>query len=186
MATKRLFIAAEPPQHIVDGCRDIIDGLRAAGDGIRWVKPGGIHLTMKFFGDVEENRIPEISDAAEVIAGLGAVDLVVEGLGTFPGGGRPRVVWVGIGGDVERFVTARDLLDGALSEIGFPREDRPFRGHLTLGRIKGRSPVALTTRLEKSRNISLGEMHVEGVHLIQSDLRPSGAVYTPLAFYPLT
>jgi len=186
MATKRLFIAAEPPQHIIDGCRDIIDGLRAAGDGIRWVKPSGIHLTMKFFGDVDDARIPEISDAAGIIEGSGAVDLVVKGLGTFPGGGRPRVVWVGIEGDVERFVTARDLLDGALSEIGFPPEDRPFRGHLTLGRIKGRPPVALSARLEQSRNISLGEMRVEGVHLIQSDLKPSGAVYTPLAFYPLT
>jgi len=186
MATKRLFIAAEPPQHIIEGCRNVIEGLRASGDGIRWVKPHGIHLTMKFLGDVEESRIPEIHEAAEIIKGSGAIDLTVEGLGTFPGGKRPRVVWVGIAGDLNRLVAARDMLDGALSGIGFPREDRPFRGHLTLGRVKGRVPIALGARLEESRNVSLGEMRVEGFSLIQSDLKPSGAVYTPLAFYSLT
>jgi 2'-5' RNA ligase len=186
MATKRLFIAAEPPQHIIDGCRNVIDTLRAAGNGIRWVRPHGIHLTMKFFGDVEESRIPEINEAAKVLQGRGAIDLEVKGLGTFPGGKRPRVVWVGIEGDIDRFVSIRDILDGALSEIGFPAEERPFRGHLTLGRVKGRVPVQLSARLDESRNIALGEMRVEGVHLIQSDLKPSGAVYTPLAFYPLT
>lgn len=186
MATKRLFIAAEPPQHVIEGCRGVIEKLKTAGDGIRWVKSHGIHLTMKFFGDVEESRIPEINNAVEIIKGSGAIDLSVEGLGTFPGGQRPRVIWVGITGDLDRIITARDVLDGALAEIGFPREDRPFRGHLTLGRVKGRVPVALTARLEESRNVSLGEMRVEGFSLIQSDLKPSGAVYTPLAFYPLT
>lgn len=186
MATKRLFIAAEPPHHIIEGCRDLIEGLKTAGDGIRWVKSHGIHLTMKFFGDVDESRIPQINDAAEIITGIGSIDLSVEGLGTFPGGQRPRVIWVGISGDLDRIVTARDTLDGALSGIGFPREDRPFRGHLTLGRVKGRVPVALAARLEESRNVSLGEMRVEGFSLIQSDLKPSGAVYTTLAFYPLT
>jgi len=186
MATKRLFIAVEPPQHIIEGCRDIIEGLRSAGDGIRWVKSHGIHLTMKFFGDVDESRIPEINDAAGILSGSGAIDLVVEGLGTFPGGKRPRVVWVGIAGDLDRLVKARNMLDEALSGIGFSREDRPFRGHLTLGRVKGRIPVALAMSLEESRNISLGEMRVERFSLIQSDLQPSGAVYTPLSFYSLT
>ncbi|MBN1882062.1 MAG: RNA 2',3'-cyclic phosphodiesterase [Deltaproteobacteria bacterium] len=186
MATKRLFIAAEPPQHVVDGCRDVIEKLKGAGDGIRWVKPHGIHLTVKFFGNVDESRIPEISDAAGVLSGSGAIDLAVGGLGTFPGKKRPRVIWIGITGDLDRLVTARDMLDGALSGIGFPREDRPFRAHLTLGRVKERIPVALVSRLEQSRDISLGAMRVEGFSLIQSDLKPSGAVYTPLAFYSLT
>ena len=141
---------------------------------------------MKFFGDVSESRIPEINNAAAVLSGSGAIDLSVGGLGTFPGGGRPRVIWIGITGEIDRLVTARDMLDGALSEIGFPKEGRPFRAHLTLGRVKGRVTVALSTRLEELRNTELGTMRVEGLSLIQSDLKPSGAVYTPLAFYSLT
>ena len=113
------------------------------------------------------------------------IRLIVGGLGTFPGAKKPRVIWVGLSGEVRRIVEVRDSLEEAFSRIGYPEEKRPFRPHLTLGRVKGKPSEGLLERIEGKKDVDLGEMIIRGFHLIKSDLMPSGAVYTHLDYYPL-
>jgi 2'-5' RNA ligase len=183
----RLFIAADIDPALRGKLSDLIDTLSKPRDGVRWVKEKGIHLTLKFFGAVDEKEVPRITAASrEAVAGTGDITLSVGGIGTFPKGKRPRVIWVGIGGEVDRLKGVKDALEDALYPLGYPKEERPFNPHLTLGRVRGRVPVELLEKIDELQTCDMGEMVISGLHLFQSELRPTGAVYTPLAQYPLT
>jgi len=182
----RLFIATDPPPELMDELKKLVDALKAPHDGVKWARPNGIHLTVKFFGNVQESRIPTIIDVSRrACSGIGEIRLTVKGIGTFPGGSRPRVLWVGLEGDIERIAELRDALDDALNGAGFPREERGFTAHLTLGRVKERMPVELVRKIESVKDVTLGDMVVSGFHLFKSDLRPTGAVYTSLAYFSI-
>ncbi|MDP2840106.1 MAG: RNA 2',3'-cyclic phosphodiesterase, partial [Syntrophales bacterium] len=165
---------------IQDRLRKLIRG------DLRWIRPEGIHLTLKFFGDVPENAVADISAVAgPAAAAVGPFELAIGGAGVFPDPIRPRVVWLGMNGEVARLVAFQQRLERALGETGFPPEERPFRPHLTLGRVK--SPKGLTgiaEALEKGETVTTGSFTASGISLFQSDLTPRGAVYTRLAEYP--
>ncbi|MEK6534878.1 MAG: RNA 2',3'-cyclic phosphodiesterase [Thermodesulfobacteriota bacterium] len=185
--TIRAFLALDPPEEILREIERIQDRLRKLIRGdLRWVRPEGIHLTLKFFGDVSENAVVNISVVAgQAAAAVGSFELAIGGTGVFPDPSRPRVVWLGMNGEVARLVTFQQGLERALREIGFPPEERPFRPHLTLGRIK--SPKGLTglaEALEKEKTVTAGRFTASGLSLFQSELTPRGAVYTRLAGYP--
>ena len=185
--TIRAFLALDPPEEILREIGRIQDRLRKLIHGdLRWVRPEGIHLTLKFFGDISENAVVNISAVAgQAAAAVGPFELAIGGTGVFPDPSRPRVVWLGMNGEVARLVTFQQGLERALWEIGFPPEERPFRPHLTLGRIK--SPKGLTglaEALEKEKTVTAGMFTASGLSLFQSDLTPRGAVYTRLAGYP--
>ena len=185
--TIRVFLVFDLPEGILGEIGRIQNRLRRLIQGdLRWVRPGGIHLTLKFFGDISENAVVNISTVAgQVAAAVQPFELAIEGMGVFPDPHRPRVVWLGMSGDAARLVTFQQGLERALGEIGFPSEERPFRPHLTLGRIK--SPKGLTglaEALEKGRAVAAGRFTASGLGLFQSDLTPRGAVYTRLAAYP--
>ena len=185
--TIRAFLALDPPEEILREIERIQDRLRKLIRGdLRWVRPEGIHLTLKFFGDVSENAVVNISVVAgQAAAAVGSFELAIGGTGVFPDPSRPRVVYLGMNGEVARLVTFQQGLERALREIGFPPEERPFRPHLTLGRIK--SPKGLTglaEALEKEKTVTAGRFTASGLSLFQSELTPRGAVYTRLAGYP--
>jgi 2'-5' RNA ligase len=185
--TIRAFLALDPPEEILREVGRIQDRLRKLVHGdLRWVRPEGIHLTLKFFGDISENAVESISAVAgHAAAEAGPFELAIGGMGVFPDLSRPRVVWLGMNGEVARLVTFQQGLERALGEIGFPPEERPFRPHLTLGRIK--SPKGLTGLaevLEKEKTVTAGSFTASALSLFQSDLTPRGAVYTRLATYP--
>jgi 2'-5' RNA ligase len=185
--TIRAFLALDPPEEILREIGQIQDRLRKGIHGdLRWVRPEGIHLTLKFFGDISESMVVNISAVAgQAAAAVGPFELAIGGTGVFPDPSRPRVVWLGMNGEVARLVTFQQGLERALGEIGFPPEERPFRPHLTLGRIK--SPKGLTglaEALEKEKMVTVGSFTAFGLSLFQSDLTPRGAVYTRLAGYP--
>lgn len=159
---------------------------QAAGPGVRvqWVKPDSIHLTLKFLGDIPEERVAEIKNAlAGVTARHVRFQVQAEGLGAFPGPRAPRVLWVGLpehGGELTRL--ASDV-EAALVAIGFAQESKPFHPHLTLARIKERSREvgrALSQGGLLEQEMKLGSLAVDAVRLMQSELRPSGAVYAEL------
>ena len=111
--------------------------------------------------------------------------LSIGGAGVFPDPRRPRVLWLGMNGDVERLLAFQKGLDQSLQEIGFPREERPFRPHLTLGRIKTpRGLIGLARALEKGEEYTAGRFVASGLSLLQSELTPRGAIYTQLKWFP--
>jgi 2'-5' RNA ligase len=187
VADLRLFIAARPPETIRRGLDDLSRSLKAPGDGVKWVSSDSIHLTLKFLGSVDEGMVPKIDDAAaRCVRGAGVIPLTVGRVGAFPDMRRPRVVWVGLAGETGRLESVAGALEEACFALGFPKEGRAFRPHLTLGRVKDRLSVDTIKKIEQNKDVVLGDMVVEAIELIKSDLRPSGAVYTTLSHFPLT
>ena len=183
----RLFLALDPPEEVCGEIGRIQERLRRRISGdVRWVRPEAIHLTLKFFGDLPESDIAGISAIVEkTTEGVQPFDLTVGGVGVFPDLHRPRVIWLGMGGDAERLVTFQQGLECALDEIGFPREERPFRPHLTLGRIRAqRGLTGLAGVLERGETYAAGRFMATVLCLFKSDLTPQGAIYTRLAEYP--
>lgn len=187
MADLRLFIAAEITDDIRSRLAELIDSLSSPKDGVKWVKPASVHLTLKFLGNVKEEDLDRViatgKEALSGFRGLDDIQLSVGDLGAFPGGKRIRVIWVGLGGEIDRLGGLRDALEGSFSKLGFPTEERSFKPHLTIGRVKGRANQEIVERIEGMKNIVLGNFKVSGLHLFKSDLRPTGAVYASLAYY---
>jgi len=183
----RSFLALDPPGEILVEIAAIQSRLRKLIQGdIRWVRPEGIHLTLKFFGDIPEDDVDKIAATVEKAAGKESpFALAIGGAGVFPDPHRPRVLWLGMDGDVERLQGFQKGLDRELLRIGFPREERPFRPHLTLGRIRNpKGLIGLARELEKGEEYRAGRFVASGLSLMQSDLTPKGAVYTKLKWFP--
>ena len=178
----RTFIAISLPESVLQAMGRAQDKLRRLGQGIRWVRKEGIHLTLKFLGDVDTDRVENIHMAMER-ASQGASPFVLtgEGIGVFPDLRRPRVIWIGLSGDLQVLFALQANLESQLKGLGFPKEKRPFKGHLTLGRVKGRlGATELRKALEGLGSFQTDAFTVQSVALFQSTLRPQGAVYTKL------
>ena len=185
--TIRAFLALDPPPEILRTIADIQRALRKNIRGsVSWVRPEGIHLTLKFFGDIAANDVSAVSEVvAGQIAGARPVNLEAKGLGVFPDTRRPRVLWLGIGGEVERLIAMQKAIDQGLEPCGFPKEKRPFQAHLTLARIK--SPQGLSgieDVLTEKKSESAGKFTATGLTLFKSELTPKGAIYTILGHFP--
>jgi 2'-5' RNA ligase len=185
--TIRAFLALDPPPEILRTIADIQGMLRKNIRGsVSWVRPEGMHLTLKFFADIAADDINAISEVvAGHAAGVRTFHLEAKGLGVFPGLRRPRVLWFGIGGEVERLIAMQKAIDQGLEACGFLREERPFRAHLTLARIK--SPQGLSGIegvLAAKGSESAGKFTATGLTLFRSTLTPKGAIYTTLGHFP--
>lgn len=157
--------------------------LRPSARDVAWVAPGNLHLTLKFLGAVAEARIDAINDALTEVGVNGSpFDARIVGLGAFPSEGRPRVIWAGVKGGAPEMVELARRVDAALAALGFPRDERPFSPHVTLGRVRrpGRNP-ALTDALGRASAREFGRIRVLGTSLMRSELGPRGARYTELA-----
>jgi len=187
----RLFIACELPPAARDALGRAQDELRARGAGrLRWVRPEGIHLTLKFLGDVAAARRGAVESAlAAAIVSPFALDLRLGSLGGFGGRQRLRVIWVGLEGDVDGLARQAALVEEALAPLGFPRERRPFAPHLTLARVPDDAGAQERSRLarllEESPPPSSPSLTLTTVNLMQSFLQPGGARYQCLAVYPI-
>jgi len=184
----RTFIAIELSQDLKDSLTRLQGRLKrqVPERSVRWVRPDGIHLTLKFLGDVPTLRIASISQAVETACrGCSRFTIELAGLGCFPNPRRPRVMWVGVREPTGTLVRLQKAVEGTLVELGFEPEDRSFRPHLTLGRAQrrlGRSDAQRLGELIAQSDVGLlGRMSVASVNVIRSDLQPDGAVYTVLA-----
>lgn len=183
----RTFLAVELPAEIRQTIADIQNNLkRSCPFDIRWLKPESIHLTLKFFGNVSREDIIALSRVvAQHSAVLAPRQLAVKKLGVFPSLQRPRVLWIGLSGDTAPLVTLHKKLERGWADCGFAKEDRPFRPHLTIGRIKSScldgDPVKFMAQAD---DFSAGSFRADGLVLFQSDLTPQGAVYAELARFP--
>ncbi len=178
----RAFIAFELPEEIVGALTRIQTQLRQRGLIARWVRPENIHLTLRFLGNVPGKNIDAVGQCMQEAArGRGSISLAVKGLGVFPGLRRPRVLWAGLDEPKGELIRLHGQLEACLESLGWPRERRPFKGHLTLGRFKQDPSLStITGALEACRDFSTETFGLDTVALFQSDLRPSGPVYTKL------
>lgn len=194
----RAFIAIDIPEDVRAAIAEAQARLKRAsrncGMKVSWAKIENVHLTLQFLGYVEEPVVPKISEALAVVAKQHEpFDVPVRGAGAFPDARRPRVLWVGCD-DVaitgaRHAVPLRDLahaVQEAMQQFGFEPEHREFSAHLTLGRIKTPKPDdALTRALDSIKDTDFGTMHVDTIHLFQSQLHPEGSIYTKLSSHGL-
>jgi 2'-5' RNA ligase len=178
----RAFIALELPDVARRTLAELQNALRRELTPVRWVRPEGIHLTLKFLGDIPDERVAEIGPAlTSAVQDRPPLNLVIKGLGVFPGVRKARVIWAGLGGETAGLIDLHQRVDVALASLGFDREGRPFKAHLTLGRFKKAPPApVLVAALEDRSDYPPCELTAQRVVLYRSELRPQGARYTAL------
>jgi RNA 2',3'-cyclic 3'-phosphodiesterase len=178
----RSFVAVDLPSDLRESIAAVNKRLsRLRLDG-RFSKPESIHLTLKFLGDIEESRVPEIREAIETSArGIEPFSVAVRSLGVFPHLARPRILWLGLEPSQALNLLQRRV-EESLARLGFEAEARPFKPHLTLIRLKSvRNTTELVQFLKLEESREVGTLPVDAVHLFQSILRPDCAEYRRLA-----
>jgi 2'-5' RNA ligase len=186
MARIRTFVAVDISEEVRRGLAALISQLEPLASGIRWVRPESLHITLKFLGEVEETRLSELREALDLaVRGISAFDYALTGPGCFPSWRRPRVLWVGVHNADHQLFRLQKQVEEAFQQLGFDPEDREFTAHLTVARVK--SPGGAAAVLERFRKaaIQVAPVHVSEVRLMQSHLRPDGAVYSVLHRVPL-
>jgi 2'-5' RNA ligase len=178
-----LFVAADLPEDLRGSLVGLQGQLRGVALPIRWVRPEGIHLTFKFLGEIQESRLGDIIRALDQAGGRHIAPFLLRaaGVGTFPERGQPRILWVGVSGDVDAACRLKGTIDEALEGVGFAKEMRDFRPHLTLGRINGPGRGDWRSFLAGFSDVPVGAFEVRRCLLFQSLLGPAGATYRPLS-----
>jgi 2'-5' RNA ligase len=180
--TIRSFIALELPPSVISLLGKVQEDLKSMRLRAKWVRPENIHLTLKFLGNINPGDIDKIGRAMmDAVDDFTAINLVARGVGVFPGIRRARVIWVGLGGQIQLLFAMQRLLEDSLAALGFEKEKRPFQGHLTLGRFRQTvNPSTLRQIMQEYSNLSSEEFTARRIILFKSDLKPTGAVYSQL------
>lgn len=179
----RLFVAID----LGDAARRALTATQAAlrrhALPVRWIDPAGAHLTLKFLGDTPAAQVAPLASALRAVAARHRPALLHLGApGAFPSTRRPRVLWLGLTGDLARLAALHAGVEAALVACGFPREDRPFRPHLTLGRVReGAEVVGLDVAFAALPAGTAAPLPVAAMKLMRSELGRGGARYTTLA-----
>jgi len=183
----RSFIAIDLPEETRKALEDIQKELKQCGTGVRWLKPGSIHLTLKFLGNIHLAQVEDIALAvAEEVRDQPPITLGAAGLGAFPSRRKPRVIWIGMEGEVQRLTRIQARIEDALEPLGFVREKRPFQPHLTIGRVKDRRRLQPLVEAMATLDMEpFNSFDADEIILYKSDLRPTGAIYTKLHRMPL-
>ena len=183
----RVFIAiliSPQARQALEDCILQLSGLAPAGV-VRWVDPQGIHLTLRFLGNIPATAVDDVLAAQAAAAGVcPPFSVQLSQLGMFPNQRRPRVLWAGVTGDLEALQRLQQEVEAQLEHVGYPRGKRPFAPHLTLGRVRERVSNTDRTRIAGAvSTVTLddtGPWLVEEAHLIRSTLTPEGAIYTSM------
>lgn len=188
----RAFIAIELPEGLKISLARLQDSLRSGREEfVKWVDPEGIHLTLKFLGNVPSDKIAEITEAtARAAKGVKPFYLQAQGVGAFPNLKSPKVVWVGLGGEIQSLKNLQSRIERTLSELDFPTEAKEFSPHLTLGRVRDKA----TSRDRSQLGEALGTLKFESssaflvdeISLMRSTLTSSGAIYNRLSSVKLS
>jgi 2'-5' RNA ligase len=182
----RCFVAATLADPARAAVVAYLDELRATTTGVGWTRPDNLHLTFQFLGDVAASRIPRLTERLRAgLAGMAAFEMEVAGIGAFPSVSRPQVLWVGLTSPAIAPLasTVQRLCDAE----GFAPEQRAFRPHVTLGRVRTRSrrDAPALGFLARDGARRFGSAPVEEIVLYRSWLGAGGARHTPLAIFPL-
>lgn len=182
----RAFIAIELPPHLQEAVEKQTARLRQTlgSESIRWVPPQNMHLTLKFFGDIAASHVDFLKQLLTQAANSHKqFDLQIGGIGSYPNSKRPRVLWAGLHAPADLASLQKSIEAGSV-RLGYPKEERAFSPHLTLGRVRQHiNPVELqkiSADLNKIQLGNIGTARVDSVHLFKSDLSTSGSIYTKL------
>ncbi len=156
--------------------------LKRTAAGVKWVEPKNLHVTLKFLGETHESQVPAITDVMRRAAmSQPPFRIVVRGAGAFPSARRPRVIWLGVSEGFESLSAIAERIEDGLAKLGFEREERPFRAHITIGRLRTpRRIEPLTAELDLMGARECGGMTCESIVLMRSELSRSGPTYTAL------
>lgn len=184
---KRLFFAVDLPEATMASAERLMETFAIPPGTVRWARPGNMHITIKFLGETEEEKIPAIREAASsALSSFAPARLTIEGMGIFPNHDKPRVVWFGVGGDTAALSVMEAELSKSLEGLGFLPDQRPFTAHLTIGRVKSdlaRGPLIRLVRAHQKEFI--GDAPLNEIVLYESSLNPAGAIYTVVERFPL-
>ncbi len=184
MESIRAFIAIELTEEVKHTLTRLQERLKSGcRTPVRWTDTNSTHLTLKFLGDVDSGITGRITAAmAEAVRGIHPFHVLIDSPGVFPDTRRVRVVWVGLTGEIEKLSQLQKNIEAALTPLGFTAEARAFTPHLTLGRVRDQA------RPEERQNLgqlvsgisveTVGGLEVKDIHLISSQLRPEGPIYT--------
>jgi 2'-5' RNA ligase len=184
MGRVRTFIAVDIGKAIRDRAVALQETLARAGTEVKWVEPENLHVTLLFLGEVDLRDVtPVCQRVAECCQQFAPFSLSVETAGCFPNPRRPRVLWVGIGSGTQELCALHDALEVPLLELGcYRREERRYTPHITIGRVKSDRPTdKLAAALAKQGGWRGGEIAVQAIQVMSSELKPQGPVYTILS-----
>jgi len=186
--SRRIFAALELPPELQRQLAQLQKDLQAAAPprSVRWVRPEGIHLTLKFYGDVAERRLPDLQTGLARAAGVvSPMALTAEGVGVFPNATRPSVVWAGVSGELAPLKLLQAAVEDEALALGFKPEGRGYHPHLTLGRVNdGVGPAEarrLMEALGPARARAIGRFRPASLSLMDSELGRGGSVYAQLS-----
>jgi 2'-5' RNA ligase len=186
----RCFIAIDIDREIRNALsglqRKLRDSIGVKKGDINWVNPDNIHLTLKFLGEIKDEKVAEICNIVKVAAGRHkSFELDIESVGHF-GGRSPKVLWVGTGKGQENLLKLQEDIEKSLASAGWPEETREFSGHLTLCRIRNpKAGMKLAQASESYKDFKVGMLSANAVCVYQSELKPTGPVYIVLGNYKL-
>jgi 2'-5' RNA ligase len=182
----RLFIAVDTPGEVKQSLAILADDMSRAAKGVRWEPSVKFHCTLRFLGDVDRSRLVSLEEEVRSASAVPPLSVAYSGIGFFPAGARPRVVWAGISdthGDLRRL---QERISAGLTRLGFPREERPFHPHVTLGRVREGADVRGLIDIVKTRTFVHPPVIVPAVEIMQSVPGPRGSVYAVLRSIPLS
>jgi RNA 2',3'-cyclic 3'-phosphodiesterase len=184
---KRLFIALPVDSEMKHRLNKLTSALETRDTHVKWVEEENFHLTLKFLGETRQEKIEEIRKAlSELLKDTAGFEIYLKNLTAFPGMTNPKVICVDIISGTEKLARIADSIENSLEKLGFPRENRKFRPHLTLGRLKSPDNCEkLKDKIEKFREFDGGKIQVNEICLMQSNLTRKGPIYTTVEKFVL-
>jgi 2'-5' RNA ligase len=178
----RTFIAVELDKPVKDALSRLQSELKKSEADVKWVFPENIHLTLKFLGEVKEEKIPKIIQSLKKIArAVNSFRAEINTIGAFPNTKSPRAIWTGIEQGKENLLRLAELIEDAAAKLGFPKEERKFSAHVTIGRVRSpKNKAALSEAMQRLKFDALSQT-VNSVILFKSTLTPKGPIYEKLA-----
>ena len=187
MEQVRCFIAIELPEEVKAGLTRLQAKLKLGNQcPVKWVDPYSVHLTLKFLGNVDADRISQITAAlAEAAQGVSPFHLEVKDLGVFPNLRRVQIAWVGLSGDLDKLLQLQQRIESNLSRLGFAPEPRAFTPHLTLARVRDQASPderqKLGQLISSTKFEAAYSFPVDSTRLMRSQLTREGAIYSQIS-----
>ena len=183
----RTFVAIPLPDECLAILQQLQEKLRSFHADVRWVALPSLHLTLKFLGEVDPSIITELEESLNRASrSISPFSLKLQGIGCFPNLKNPRVIWCGVGGDVDKLSSLQQAVETACTALGFEREERAFQPHLTLGRVNGKRNLQPLLDYIKIGFEAQTCFTAHYYHVYKSTLKPQGAEYTVLSTIKLS